>query len=70
MLKIKIIIITLLVLLLTGCSLTSGEYEQDKYVDKDTCVVYLTRYHGGISPMYNQDGTLKLDKKCLDKIED
>lgn len=59
--------ILIIVLFLCGCendSLASGVY--NKYIDKDTCIIYLSRYEGGITPMYNQDGTLKVDNKCLE----
>ena len=50
------------ILLLCGCD--SEKLNEDlnysKYTDKDTCVIYLSRYHGGITPMLNEDGTLKI----------
>ena len=64
----KILLLITLILLLSGCSIESVRNPQMvNYVDEDTCVIYLTRYEAGITPMYNQDGTLKLDKECLKK---
>lgn len=57
----KLIILIIPIILLCGCD--SNVYKQ--YVDKDNCVIYLSRYQGGVTPMYNSDGSLKLDKKCL-----
>lgn len=60
----KIILLTMAVFMLTGCH-SMATLEIDTWVDKDTCVEYLTRYQGGINPMYNQDGTIKLNEECL-----
>lgn len=59
--------ILIIVILLCGCEIdSSGSAVYNKYIDKDTCIIYLSRYEGGITPMYNQDGTLKVDNKCLE----
>ena len=36
------------------------------YYDKDTKVMYILEYHGGVTPMFNPDGTLKLYKESED----
>lgn len=67
----KIIAICLILSFLTGCRV---KYDNDlnnrnTYVDKDTCVEYFVSsgYCSGVfSPKYNRDGTLKLNKKCLE----
>lgn len=41
----------------------------DIYVDKESCVEYLRYaygYKGGITPRLNADGTVKLNKICLE----
>lgn len=60
----KLFILIIPILLLCGCD--NEEINYEKYIDKDTCVVYLSRYYGGITPMYNTDNTLKLDNECLE----
>lgn len=60
----KLIILIIPIILLCGCDSEDGAV-YNKYVDKDNCVMYLSRSQGGIIPMYNSDGSLKLDKKCL-----
>lgn len=57
----KIIILVAFALLLTGCK----PYDMDTYTDKDTCVMYLHRYNGGITVMYNRNGTIKTDQNCM-----
>lgn len=61
-------------LFLTGCGsddkpscLECAEYGQGPsgtvygvYYDLETKVMYIISYHGGMSPMYNADGSLKL----------
>ena len=60
-------------LLLTGCGsddkpscLECVEYglgpgsTYEVYYDLETKVMYIIAYHGGISPLYNADGSLKL----------
>ena len=61
----KLIILAILLLILTGCSINN--LETSEYIDKNTCVVYLKAYRGGITPMYNPDGSLKLDRDCIEK---
>lgn len=59
----KLFILIIPILLLCGCD--SGQISNRKFIDKDTCVIYLSYYNGGITPMYNADGTLKIDKDCI-----
>lgn len=79
----RLFIIVLSILILCGCERADNEYSENKeldktfyvYVDKDTCVEYFASYGmynaGDIHPIYNADGTLKLNKKCLkDKKEE
>lgn len=76
---IKIIIPIIVILLLCGCS---REDHNEKRVseniwnelyatyDKDTCVEYIEYsgiYKGGLSVRYNADGTIKLNKECLNE---
>ena len=60
----KILLLTFL-LLVTGCSI--NDLETYEYIDKNTCIVYLKEYRGGITPMYNIDGSLKVDSNCIEK---
>ena len=79
--KLKIIILIIPILLLCGCESSPTSKYSDKveaqafylYVDDETCVEYYvsnaTYNRGNVNPRYNQDGTLKLNKKCLkDKV--
>ena len=59
----KIIILISFIFILCGCQ--NVNFEMDTYTDKDTCVMYIHRYRGGISVMYNADGTIKLNQKCV-----
>lgn len=59
----KLFILIIPILLLCGCD--SEQINYNKFIDKDTCVIYLSRYQGGITPMLNEDGTLKIDKDCI-----
>lgn len=77
----KICLILILVLLLCGCEKNKeNEYSEGSYyignrftlyVDEETCVEYFvsngTSSIGIVTPKYNQDGTLKLNKKCIEK---
>ena len=36
------------------------------YYDRDTKVMYILEYHGGVTPMFNPDGTLKLYEESDD----
>lgn len=79
----KLLIIPLIAIMLCGCNSQDNEYS-DKvsvkdifytYTDEETCVEYFVSYGsynmGNITPKYNQDGALKLNKKCLrDKMEE
>lgn len=62
----KILLLLTFLLLVTGCSV--NDLETSEYIDKNTCVVYLKEYRGGISPMYNTDGSLKVDSNCIEKM--
>lgn len=71
----KLLIIPLILIVLTGCSERTNEYEETMldsyyiYVDKDTCVEYFvsnSMYNSGnFTPRYNADLTLKVNKKCI-----
>ena len=77
----KLIILIIGIILLCGCS--REDYNEKRvnenkfnelYVtyDKDTCVEYIEYsglYRGGLSVRYNTDGTIKLNKKCLEEQE-
>lgn len=68
----KIIVICLILSFLTGCKVeyVGNLNDYETYIDKDTCVEYFVSagyYSKGVfSPKYNRDGTLKLNKKCLE----
>lgn len=76
----KIILLAITLLMLTGCNIEAKEQERKtKYIqnyscysiitDKETCVQYVEfggyRNGGGMSVMYNADGTIKLNEECL-----
>ena len=77
----KVIILIICILLLCGCEKRPTSKYSDKvvfqgfylYVDEDTCVEYYVSngYNniGIVNPRYNVDGTLKLNKQCLEEIE-
>lgn len=79
--KKKIIILVIGILLLSGCKTTPTNKYSDKaefqnfylYVDEDTCVEYYVSNgsysRGVVNPRYNQDGTIKLNKQCLEEQE-
>lgn len=75
----KIILIIMGVLMLTGCDFIESK-DQKKYIqnskcyytviDKISCVEYIQYqcgYQGGLSVKYNQDGTIKFNKECLNE---
>ena len=73
----KIIVLLLIIIALTGCE-TPKDYETEQiedngfivFVDDITCVEYISsvyKYEGGISVRYNQDGTIRTNKKCLEE---
>lgn len=75
--NIKKLIIFLPILLLTGC-VTPKDYDIENnnsleyriFVDEATCVEYLVNNYqkkGGISVRYSQDGTIRVNKSCLEK---
>ena len=73
----KIVILTLLILLLCGCdNYNKDSYNVDSYnsrefnvfIDETTCVEYFVDNYvkkGGITVRYNADGTIKVNKDCL-----
>lgn len=75
----KLLILPLLLLLVTGCSVdVNDETESTKvnntdiyfYIDENTCVEYIVYdgwYSGGITPRLNRDGTIMLNEECLNK---
>lgn len=69
-----ILIILGILFMTTGCEETVAKSEVNYFknginieviVDKDTCVEYLSYYKRGLSPLYNADGSLKLNKQCI-----
>lgn len=60
----KIIILVSFIFILCGCG---KPLDMDTYTDKDTCVMYIHRYKGGISVMYNADGSIKTNHKCMER---
>lgn len=77
----KLLILPLLLLLVTGCNVsTNNETEHNEiddtdiyiYTDEETCVEYIVylRYidvPGSITPRLNRDGTIMLNEECLNK---
>lgn len=73
----KIILLMIPILLLCGCEETKNynidnynNREYDIFIDETTCVEYFINTYvkkGGISVRYNADGTLKINKDCLEK---
>ena len=75
--KNKLLVIPILLVLLCGCEksvdkkYTNVNLADDFYIytDVDTCVQYFvssTSYNSGnVSPRFNPDGTLKLNKECV-----
>lgn len=75
----KLIILPLLLLLVTGCNIsTNNETERNEinkndiffYTDEETCVEYIIfdGYRaGGMTPRLNADGTIMLNEECLNK---
>lgn len=71
----KLVILILLILLLCGCdnidSYNVDSYnnrEFDVFIDETTCVEYFIDNYvkkGGITVRYNADGTIKVNKDCL-----
>lgn len=69
----KLLIVLTLLFCLTGCESNSKDSEDDYtilfYTDSETCVEYIKYaggYKGGITPRFNADGSLKLNKECLE----
>ena len=79
----KIILLIIPLLLLCGCEgKPVNEYSESSsyigvrftiYVDEDTCVEYFVSdgsYNtGDVYPRYNQDGSLKVNNKCMNDKE-
>lgn len=75
----KLLILPLLLLLVTGCNIsTNNETERNElnkndiyfYIDENTCVEYIVYDgwdSGGITPRLNRDGTIMLNEECLNK---
>lgn len=72
----KIIISVTVILILCGCDRKSSstysgdDYRISIYTDSKTCVEYLeylSGYGGGLSVRYNANGTIKLNKECLNE---
>lgn len=76
--KSKCLILIIIILLITGCGdIEYTENENDRissvyngaiiniYVDSETCVEYFRSYQGGVTVMYNQYGSIKLNDGCL-----
>lgn len=68
----KIILLVIALIMLTGCTSNTENSSDDWtmliYTDSETCVEYFKNsagYGGGLSVRYNPDGTIKLNKKCL-----
>lgn len=76
--KIKYLFLIFVIVLMTGCG--DKEYKEKEndrmitiytgfvlsiYVDNETCIEYLSRANGGIIAMYDSDGNIKLNNKCL-----
>lgn len=69
-----IVLVFTILVVLTGCQ-SNTDWDTDDtsigvYTDSKTCVEYLkysAGYGKGLSVRYNQDGTIKLNKECLDK---
>lgn len=75
----KLLILPLLLLLVTGCNVSTNNEtdrnEVDKndiyfYTDENSCVEYIIYdgyKAGGITPRLNRDGTIMLNEECLNK---
>jgi hypothetical protein len=71
--KNKIVVLVIMVLMLCGCESNTVKSKDDFwisfYTDSVTCVEYLKYddgYSGGLSVRYNTDGTIKLNKECME----
>lgn len=75
--QIKLLVIPMILILLCACDKSvERKYDETKfsddfyiYTDVDTCVQYFVSsgYYnsGNVSPRFNPDGTLKLNKECI-----
>ena len=75
----KIFLLVLLILLLCGCNRTEKRINDNSWdelyvtYDNETCVEYIEYdgiKKGGLSVRYNRDGTIKINKQCLNEKED
>lgn len=71
--KNKIIVLVIMILMMCGCKSNTvssdDDFEIDIYTDSKTCVEYLEYYEyqaGGLTVRYNTDGTIKLNKDCME----
>lgn len=71
--KNKIIVLVIIVLMMCGCEnntvSSDDDFNIDIYTDSKTCVEYLEYYEyqaGGLTVRYNTDGTIKLNKDCME----
>ncbi len=71
--KNKIIVLVIMVLMMCGCEnntvSSDDDFNIDIYTDSKTCVEYLEYYEyqaGGLTVRYNADGTIKLNKDCME----
>lgn len=73
----KCLILYLIIISCVGCTSpknyeieTTNDREFSVFIDETTCVEYLYDVYqkkGGISVRYNQDGTIKINKNCLEE---
>lgn len=71
--KNKVMVLIIMILMICGCESnsvsSSDDFQIDIYTDSKTCVEYL-EYNGldrgGLSVRYNTDGTIKLNKDCME----
>ena len=70
--KNKIIVLVIMILMMCGCRSNTVDSADDTwisfYTDSKTCVEYIKYYVGGkgITVRYNTDGTIKLNKECME----
>lgn len=71
--KNKIIVLVIIILMICGCEnntvSSDDDFRIDVYTDSKTCVEYLEYYEyqaGGLTVRYNADGTIKLNKECME----
>lgn len=71
--KNKMIVLVIMILMMCGCENNTVSSDDDFniviYTDSKTCVEYLEYYEyqaGGLTVRYNTDGTIKLNKECME----